>query len=175
MKKPTDLERGLTTTLLREKVSYDPLTGQLVWVGSPRHGMNGKRAGYTRVDGYVIIKMDGSLYLAHRLVWLFVNGEWPKSGIDHINGNPSDNRIANLREAAPNENHWNMRLFKTNTSGYRGVSLHRKTGKWSAEVWAGGEKQYLGLFETKEEASSVVESKRSDLLGVLIEPYRNKQ
>jgi len=134
MQGPVDIGRGLTAEILRKRLRYEPNTGDFYWLYSPRTGVIGKKAGYARKDGYIVINIDGEIYLAHRLAWLHSYGEWPISGIDHINGNPNYNAITNLRQADPNENHWNMKIFSTNTSGCRGVTFHRKTGKWVASL-----------------------------------------
>jgi hypothetical protein len=81
-----------------------------------------------------------------------MTGSWPKEQIDHINGDPLDNRWSNLREATQSQNNWNTRLSRNNTSGYKGVSWHKGERKWDATIMAYGKSHFLGRFKTKEEA-----------------------
>lgn len=76
--------------------------------------------------------------------------------VDHINGNTLDNRRCNLRIATKSENGFNKVTRSDNTSGLKGVYLHRTTGKWASEIRVMGKKIYLGLHETKELAGQAV-------------------
>jgi hypothetical protein len=89
----------LNAARLRELMHYEPETGRVVRRTATRGHRAGAVAGCTRRDGYQVISIDGYRYLAHRLAWLYVHGAWPDGDLDHINANPSDNRIANLRAA----------------------------------------------------------------------------
>lgn len=91
--------------------------------------------------------------LAHRVAWAVHYGEWPEKDIDHINQDKGDNRICNLRLATDQENLRNIPKFSTNTSGYKGVSLIKKTGKWNARISTGSEYKSLGNFDTPEDAN----------------------
>jgi hypothetical protein len=76
--------------------------------------------------------------------------------VDHISGDTTDNRRANLRQCFPEENIKNRKLNATNTTGYKGVSYHRKLGKYMAGIRARGHKTiYLGCYPTAEEAAAV--------------------
>lgn len=143
----------LTQARLHELVHYDPDTG-IFTRKTARRGMRPSRlpAGCVRPDGYVMLTVDGKYYRAHRLAWLYVYGRWPERHIDHINGNPTDNRIANIRGAAPFQNMANSRKPRTNTSGYKGVHWHKVARKWTARIRVRGVSVYLGLFATAEEA-----------------------
>jgi len=83
--------------------------------------------------------------MAHRLAWFLVYGRNPKGEIDHINGNPSDNRICNLRECTRSQNVMNTRRGN-------GVCWHKTKKKWQALVKSGGKSHFLGHFDTREEA-----------------------
>jgi hypothetical protein len=139
----------LTAERLRELLNYDPLTGVFSW------RVNGRgRSGVGTVAGgsnhkYKRIAIDKKEYFVHRLAWLYVHGCWPTEDIDHINGDPSDNRIANLREATPSQNVMCARRAPRGRTGYRGVFLHH-TGKFFSRI--GG--RHLGVFETTEQAAS---------------------
>lgn len=111
----------------------------------------GQVTGWDGGDGYRKIRIDGHQFLAHRLAWVYVYGVWPAE-IDHVNGNRSDNRIANLRSVSHRDNQQNMRLPRSNnSSGYLGVHFDR--GRWVAQIRSEGMRHRLGRFDTAEEAS----------------------
>jgi hypothetical protein len=136
--------------------------GTLHWC----ENQGGKRrdavAGTLRKDGYIQIKLNGKLYLAHRLIWLYMHGEWPPEEVDHRNGDRSDNRPPNLRLASRVQNAANYRKPKTNTSGVKGVAFHKATGKWQAHIRCDNKQIYLGVFDTIEfaEVARVLASRR---------------
>jgi hypothetical protein len=131
---------------LREVLSYDPETGAFTWlVSTARHRRIGDVAGCVK-DGYRQIGIDGRRYRAHRLAWLWMTGEWPSAEIDHINGDPADNRIANLRPATSSQNKANARLRSDNSSKLKGVSYDRQRQKWLARIVLAGRARNLGRF-----------------------------
>lgn len=89
----------------------------------------------------------------------------PAIFVDHINGDQLDNRKINLRLATRYENAHNHKIFSTNTSGYTGVSFHRRANKWRANIWYKNHAHHLGLFNSKEEASLAYEKKAKELFG----------
>lgn len=90
----------LTAERLREVLEYDPAIGVFRWLIKPCGQISiGDIAGCRHGEGYVQIRVIGRIYLAHRLAWLYMTGEWPISLIDHRNLDRSDNRWSNLREA----------------------------------------------------------------------------
>lgn len=100
--------------------------------------------------GYIQVRVDGKIYRAHNLAWLYTYGEFPRDLIDHKNGIPSDNRLLNLREATPIQNQQNRKTNKNNSCGFRGVFLDKLSGKWRAKVKIEKKQIYLGLFESPE-------------------------
>ncbi len=140
----------LTVERLKENLSYNHETGLFTRLPKKtRPDLAGKIAGTTGDRGVSLIMVDGKVYLAHRLAWLYIYGEWPGKTIDHINGNPSDNRISNLREASNSENLQNQRMAKsTNKLGVLGV--HKLGNSFIAQINVNGKKHHLGCFETKE-------------------------
>src|SRR4051812_4396707 len=119
----------ITAERLRQVLSYDPETGVFLWKEKiARKVVVGRKAGNIGNFGYIYIRIAGKLYYGHRLAWLYVHGVWPEKGIDHRNGVPDDNRIANLRPANQSENNQNMRLPKHNKSGFMGVSFFKSPG-----------------------------------------------
>ena len=92
------MKTDLTAEKLRSLLNYDLITGEFTWKKQKGQKNAGAPAGWHGRERYVQIGVDGHLYYAHRLVWLYVYGKWPLNQLDHINGNPSDNSLINLRE-----------------------------------------------------------------------------
>jgi len=116
----------------------------------------GSVCGYKRKDGYVRIKVDGALVMAHRIVWKMFHGDEPIY-IDHINGDRSDNRIENLRAVTSSDNRANESLRINSTSGFIGVTWHiptspTKTPKWVAKIAKDGKEKHIGYFTGLKEA-----------------------
>lgn len=145
---------ALTAQRVKELLSYDPETGKLKWVSTGKGRRLDRVAGSPDRHGYLQTRIDGQIYFNHRLIWLHVYGEWPRNVIDHINGNPSDNRIENLRDVSRKVNQENQRKAASSnkTTGLLGASLHKATGKFVASIQVDGDKRYLGLHETPEQA-----------------------
>lgn len=144
----------VTQERLKELLDYDPGTGIFTWRVSCGTAKAGSVAGTVRPDGYVAIQIDRKPYLAHRLAWLYVHGEFPTDQIDHVNRVRTDNRIENLRLATNAENAQNMSKYRTNTSNVVGVCWNKRGGNWVAFIWLNGKKIHLGLFDTIEEAAA---------------------
>ena len=145
---------------LRELLDYDAETGRFVWRQANKRVKAGAVAGYVGNDGYVRIRASGTRFLAHRLAWFYVHGTWPTGEIDHINGDRSDNRIANLRDVSRLTNRQNMRRAQAdNRSGLLGVSLANNRCK--ASIRSGGKNHHLGYFASPEAAhAAYVAAKR---------------
>ena len=131
-----------------ELFHYEPETGNFFWrIAKAQRVRAGDLAGsLDSSQGYRKLCIDGKLYRAHRIAWLIVMGALPAGQIDHINGDRSDNRIANLREATNAENCRNARLRRDNSSGLKGVSYHKPSGKWRSRIGSDG-CVYLGYFD----------------------------
>ena len=137
---------------LRATLDYSPETGEFRWrVKTGRKPVIGAVAGSTDALGYVRIRLFRQSYLAHRLAWLHVHGAWPTLEIDHKNGNPSDNRICNLRQVTSQQNKQNRHKVSA-ASGLRGVHWLKANKKWRALIMHNRKSLYLGLFDTAEEA-----------------------
>lgn len=137
---------------LRALLEYDPASGVFHWKIRPHRGrtLAGALAGSLNRDGYRVIMIKNRAYMAHRLAWLHVHGEWPRNEVDHANRIRSDNRIANLREATRTQNRANTTIRRNNTSGFKGVTLLKKP--WRARIKVNGKIIELGKFKTAEEA-----------------------
>ncbi len=143
----------LTQQRLKELFYYDENCGEFVRLKKTTNSVNiGDVAGTVNFYGYKQINIDGKIYKNHRLAWLYVYGFMPELHIDHINRNTKDNRISNLRLVTVSQNLQNSKKRTDNTSGYKGVSLHKKSGKWTSRIKICGNYKYLGLFDTKEKA-----------------------
>jgi hypothetical protein len=137
----------LTRERLVELLTYDPATGEFRnRVNRGNRARAGEIAGYLDVNGYRVIGIDGLQYLAHRLAWLYVHGSFPNALLDHRDGDPSNNRDLNLRQATHSQNRANSHLRADNTSGRKGVYWHRGSRKWIARITAAGRCLYLGCF-----------------------------
>lgn len=143
---------GISLEELHHALDYDQNTGIFKWRFSIRRVDAGGIAGHQMPDGYWRIGFRKRYFLAHRLAWFYVYGEWPKGEIDHINRQRADNRISNLREATRGQNVHN-RIVK-NKTGFRGVYLSESKKKWYAQIKINGKSQHLGFFNTPEEASA---------------------
>lgn len=142
----------LTVERLRELFEYDPVTGRLIWRSSlsPRAPV-GSTAGCKHRDGGLVIQCAGKKYHVHRVIWAIIYGRWPADVIDHVDGNPANNRLENLRDATRGENCRNRRKSSRNTSGFKGVS--RAGSAWQAVIGFNEKDIYLGRFKTKEAAA----------------------
>jgi hypothetical protein len=139
----------LTAETARQLLSYDG--EHLRWKVKRQRVQKGGIAGSSR-DGYRRVCVYGTRYEAHRLIWLIVHGHWPKHQIDHIDGNPLNNRIENLRDVPHSENCRNQRLHAHNTSGHAGVSWETGKRRWTAQIISRGKTIHLGSFHDKNEA-----------------------
>lgn len=151
---------------LKEILSYDECTGQLCWKTRPERnrwdvGFNkqfaGKLAGTTTATG-MCISIKGKSYNAHRIIWKWMTGQEPPDIIDHINGNPLDNRWVNLREATPMQNSANAKLSCRNTSGYKNVI--KNGNRWRALIVVNGKAINGGSFGNAVDASQAAEALR---------------
>ncbi|PZO66178.1 MAG: hypothetical protein DI635_00715 [Pseudoxanthomonas suwonensis] len=165
--KLNNVEKGssLTASCLKNIIHYDPIIGEFTWlVRASRMVPKGMRAGKTDRHGYRRIKIGGTTYKAHRLAWLYQYGEWPNGPIDHIDGNPSNNAIVNLRIGSNGINQQNVRRKqKNNTSGFMGVHKRSDSNRYRACVSLGGKNLFFGSFETPEEAHAVYLEKKRKL------------
>jgi hypothetical protein len=155
-KKPRN---DLTADYVRSILDYDPETGIFRW--KPRSDVppewNARRAGAVAggrmVHGYWFIGIHDIRYLSHRLAWLYVTGEWPADQLDHINMNREDNRFANLRQATNSQNTMNRVKQSNNSSGFKGVKFHKRSGLWHAQIAVDGKVHSLRYHKTPEEAA----------------------
>lgn len=154
----------ITPELCRQLLRYEPETGRLYWRPRPLSMFPDERAWRiwntrfadkpaldTISRGYRIGSIHYQMFKAHRVVWAMHHGDWPEV-IDHINGDPGDNRIENLRSGTQADNLRNVGAKSNSRTGKFGV--HRMGAKWSAEIKVSGKKIWLGSFDTFEEATA---------------------
>lgn len=148
-------ENQITQSRLKELFDYNHETGELIRTTTPMHlfkkgTIAGRRPNEKR--RYLDITIDGKQYVLHRVIWLYVYGEWPEKDIDHINRKRFDNRIENLRLADRYQNMQNLSIQPNNTTGFKGVT---KFGdKWRARISVNKIRFSLGLFDSAERASA---------------------
>ena len=139
---------------LKSIINYDELTGNFKWIDR-RGGSKSKiKAGSIhKRDQYLRIKIKRVCYQGHRLAWLYVYGYIDNTlQIDHINGIRSDNRICNLRLVPRSENQKNLKLSKSNKTGFNGVSFSKFENKYVASISVNGKRERLGSTHVFEDA-----------------------
>ena len=142
----------LTQERVKELFDYNPETGDLIRKIRVSSNTEVGDIVSCKDKGYIKVWIDGVRYQAHRVVWFWMTGEWPKSEIDHENHIKDDNRWKNLKPATRRENSKNHKLRIDNTSGICGVYWHKQSGKWAAYIKVNGERKYLGTFDDIEDA-----------------------
>ena len=153
----------LTQAELQSQLHYNPESGIFTRLITKNKLKIGSVAGTLHHSGYIHIKINNKHYSAHRLAWLYVYGYFPKKQIDHINGNKSDNKICNLREATVFENNYNSKMRADNTSGAKGVFWNKQQQKWRVQIRVDGKSCYFGSFHSFFEAKQLAESLRKEL------------
>lgn len=152
---------SLTIDRLRAVMSYDPHSGELRWLVASKGTKAGAIAGFRQSGGYVSVCVDQERFLAHRLVWFYVHGIWPREQIDHIDRNRKNNAIANLREATPQQNQWN----RWSSKATKGTHFFKRTGKWTAQIVANGRSTHLGYFYSEAAAAAAYNAAAAELHG----------
>lgn len=156
----------ITIDYLRAAIDYNQSTGAFVWRVSTSNVKAGTVAGCVNAKGYQYIGIGGKLYRANRLAWFYVHGTWPNGQIDHINGNRLDNRIENLRDVDGYTNQRNRHNGnKGSSSKLCGVSFHKGTGKWRAQLSINKTTKHLGLFDSEVAAHNAYKTAKTEALN----------
>lgn len=156
----------VTQHILKE--TFDYKDGHLFWK-IPRQKIRvGQQAGKKNHNGYIHIgfKINGiaKTFQEHRLIWMWHHG-FPPPYLDHIDGDPGNNKIENLRVATLTQNQQNRKLNENNTSGIKGVTFHKASKKWMAHITINKKPCYLGIFANKDDAAKVVNRARLEFHG----------
>lgn len=159
------MKKELDIDFLRDCLTYETSSGLLFWKKRPlAHFANanacgvwnskhaGSVAGSPNTKRRWSTKINSKLYQNHRLAWALHYGCWPEDQIDHINGDPEDNRLANLRVVSNAENQRNASRKVNNTSGVTGVSWHRRDEIWHVNIRGNGKLRYVGSFRNFDHA-----------------------
>jgi len=164
----------LTVERLRQIMDYDRETGVFTWRARPvtskyekiwNTRYAGTAAGTVDAIGRIVISVDGRLYKAHRLAWLYVTGAWPDRTVDHKDINPANNRWDNLRLATKAQQNMNQHLRKDNVSGVRGVSYDSARDKHLVQIYAGGKLVFVKKFDSFDEAVEAANAARAEAHG----------
>jgi len=157
------MEKGLTACKLRAALQYDMDTGAFIWRSTvSSRAPAGSEAGRINHHGYRVIGLSGRKYMAHRLVWLYLNGKWPEGEIDHRNGDRADNRLGNLRDCTRRINAQNLHRPRADSVvGLLGVSKRRH--RFRASITDRGQHIHIGYFATADEAYQTYLARKSSL------------
>ena len=139
-------------SVFHECFELDSESGVIVWKKKTgKKVIVGTEAGSCRADGYKWVQLNKKRYLTHRVVYAMTHGHCI-SEIDHINGDPSDNRPCNLRAVNRSQQNMNKSLARKNKFGLSGICFHKNSGLYQAKIRADGRRICLGYHKTPEEA-----------------------
>lgn len=168
---PKEKRSGLTASWLRENMDFDAAMGEFRWK-LPGYGRTvGKVIGLketaTKTKNYRCLRINGTLFYAHRVAWLHHYGEWPAGLLDHIDGDKWNNAIANLRVATSAQNAARRRSYRS-IAPSRGVFPHG--AGYVARIHHAGKRHYLGYFGSSSEAQAAYEAKAKEIYGEFAHP-----
>lgn len=146
-------QNNLTQERVLELFDYDAENGWLIRK-KDNHGrvVNRPCGNKPGCAGYGLLTIDGKTYRVHRVIWLWCKGSWPENEIDHLDRNRMNNRINNLQDVEHKQNQQNIGRHSDNSSGFPGVSWHKRAKKYRARIEVDDKDIYLGYFNTAEEA-----------------------
>lgn len=141
--------------------------GQVAIVDDEDFGKLAQWHWYCGKNGYAYRRLSKAenerkpLVLMHREIMNSAKGEC----VDHINGNPLDNRRCNLRRCTHAENLRNRKLSRTNKIGFKGVFYRADKGKFVAYITKDGKRKHIGYFATAEDANEAYVEHAARLFG----------
>jgi hypothetical protein len=171
--------KGIPLSYIKSVIKIDPTSPSgLTWLPRKNVRFNSycanKAAGNidTHTKGYqswkTLISYNGKKYRlkCSRIIFLLHKGYLEKDNIiDHIDNNSLNNKIENLRKCTISQNCHNSKMPKNNTSGHKGVHLHKLSGKWRVQMKLNGKYHCFGLYVNKEDAIKVAIAARKKLHG----------
>lgn len=133
----------ITQEDLKKELHYNPDTGVFTRTS------NGSVAGSVKggAHRYSIVSILSSKYPAHHLAFIYMTGRSPDNFVDHISGDPFDNRWINLRDVTAQENNTNKAVGTNNKSGVIGVHWSKKERSWKSQINVMGKRIHLGYFK----------------------------
>jgi hypothetical protein len=139
---------ALTADRARMLLAYNAETGALTWKTKTNRSIRlGSQAGVVH-NGRITVGIDKKMYPIGRVIWLIVRGHLPNGVIDHINGNPLDNRLCNLRDVSQRVNVENLQGPRShNKSGLLGVCWHAGNNAWRATIVVKGRQKTIGYYD----------------------------
>lgn len=156
---------------VRRRVAYDREAGTLTWCANPakRRKVGDPLSASDNGNGYLYTRVNRISIAVHRLAFAIETGRWPVE-VDHVNGDKSDNRWCNLREADRSTNEANKGLRADSTSGFKGVNWHKDRGRWRAHITHQGKHYSLGYHDTPEAAHAAYLAAARDKFGTFARP-----
>ena len=124
----------------------------------------GDVVGSNNGNGYLRSSILGKYIYIHKVIFMFHFGYFPNE-IDHIDGNPKNNKIENLREATHLQNGKNLPLRKSNKIGISGVRFDSERKKWSSSICVNKKKKHLGRFVSIEDAIAARQKAENEFFG----------
>jgi hypothetical protein len=124
---------------------FDYADGKLLWKVNRGRVKAGDEAGAVIPNGRLYVQFDGKKHLVHRVIWFLHYGECPQF-LDHIDGNPLNNRIENLRPATKSQNAMNRKVRADSSTGVKGITPKGK--RFGACIYVDGFAKYLGTFDS---------------------------
>jgi len=163
--------KKIPLTIAKERLSYDRFTGELTWkhLDYRNNRWNtryaGKTAGYVNQEGYLFVKLDSEAYPAHRVIWALVNGEIPDYlGVNHIDGNKRNNRIANLRLVTASQKQVSRKRNKAKSLP-KGIYWNGPRRRYHVDLKYKGERYYGGIYQSLNEAKAVLAAMQQRIHG----------
>ena len=114
----------------------------------------GDKVGHKSKNGYIVVRLKNQYLYAHRIIFMMHHGFYPEE-VDHIDGNPSNNCIENLRAATRQQNSFNTKIKNSSSTGVKGVGIHKPTGYFKVSIKVDGKSIHLGYTKDLTEAKQM--------------------